>query len=410
MLSSATPDNQAVRQERSAQALAGAGHFFNHLFEPAFFVVALVLPQVFDISYEKALTLIIGGKLLMGLAAPLAGWLADRWSTVGMMALYFLGTGAAAVWVGLSQGPWEMAFALGALGLFGSIYHPVGISWLVSVCRSRGKALGINGVFGSLGPALGGIGAGALIEILGWRSAFIAPGVAVIITGLFFVLLIRRGVVVNATKQANPDVAPEKREALRAIIILMLAMLFGSLIYQSTQAALPKVFDERLHGLLGGGTLGPGAAVMLVYGFSATMQVLCGHLADRYPLKTVYVTMVILQAPVLAVAAVLSGAPLIVAFMLAVTLNTGALPAENSLVASFTPQKWRGTVFGLKFVVSFGISGLGVWLVSLVRGMTGDFLVVFGILAAFALISAAIIIPLPGSRPKAPEPAVAPAE
>ena len=80
-----------------------------------YFVVALVLPPILGVPYEQVLTLIIAGKLLTGLFAPVAGWLADRWSALGMMVIYFIGTGASAILTGFARGPLELA--LGLIGI-----------------------------------------------------------------------------------------------------------------------------------------------------------------------------------------------------------------------------------------------------------------------------------------------------
>jgi len=56
----------------SATAIIGfssIGHFYNHLFEPMYFVVALVLPPILGVPYEQVLTLIIVGKLMPDLLA-----------------------------------------------------------------------------------------------------------------------------------------------------------------------------------------------------------------------------------------------------------------------------------------------------------------------------------------------------
>lgn len=400
----------SLREARTVGWIAGIAHFFSHLFEPVFYVVALVLPKQFDISYEHALSLIIVGKLLYGLAAPLAGWLGDRWSATGMMAVYFLGLGASGLWVGMATTPLELSLALMAMGLFGSIYHPVGIAWLVRSSPNRGKALGFNGVFGGLGPAAAGVTAGALIEWFGWRSAFIVPAVVVLVLGAVFVVLLRTGVVHETRRDAAPQADPDRRDTVRAYLVLALCMLCGGLIYQATQSSLPKLFEERLGDWIGGsGTLGVGTAVMIVYGVAGLLQVWCGQLADRYPLKTVYIGMYLVQIPLLAAAASLAGVPLLLAAMMMVTLNIGALPAENSLLAKFTPPRWRATAYGAKFVIAFGISGLGVQLAGWVRGVSGDFFWLYIGLAVAAALITAIALRLPGGQPK-PVPVPVPAE
>ncbi len=389
-------------QARTALGFSCAGHTISHIFEPIFYVVALVLPARFGISYEAALALIFAGKLMFGLAAPLAGWLGDRWSATGMMAAYFLGVGASALWAGLAGGPAEMAVALTVLGVFGSIYHPVGIAWLVRTAVNRGQALGFNGAFGALGPALGGVSAGVLIDVFGWRAAFLVPGVLTLAIGAGFVWMLARGVVIETKTDARPEPAPDRRDTVRVYIIIAMTMLVGGIIYQATQASMPKVFDERLGSawgtLFGDGASGVGVAVMLVYTIAGVFQILTGHLADKLSLKTVYVGMYVLQAPVLALAAAATGLPLLFTMILMVSFNIGALPAENSLLARYTPTRWRSTAYGLKFVLAFGVSGLALPLIGVIRATTGDFALLFLVLAALAALVVVAGVRLPDER------------
>ena len=58
---------------RASLAFSCVGHLFAHLFEPIFYITALVLPGELGMPYEEVLALVIGGKLLYGLLAPAAG-------------------------------------------------------------------------------------------------------------------------------------------------------------------------------------------------------------------------------------------------------------------------------------------------------------------------------------------------
>ena len=55
-----------------------------------------------------------------------------------MMILFFLGIGASAVVVSLTQSPLQLALALALLGVFASIYHPVGIPMLLQGAQRPG--------------------------------------------------------------------------------------------------------------------------------------------------------------------------------------------------------------------------------------------------------------------------------
>ncbi len=393
---------------RAALAFSSVGHTFAHIFEPIFYIAALVLPAELGLPYADVLMLVVAGKILYGVAAPVAGWFGDRWSTLGMMGVYFTGLGAAAVLTGLAQGPLQLTLALGLVGLFGSIYHPVGIAWLTRNAENRGKALGVNGVFGGLGPAAAGLVAGGLIEVAGWRAAFVVPGLVVLVTAAVFLWMARRGLLVEVKVDRKPEPPASRGDTWRAGIILSVTMLCGGLVYQATQPALPKLFEQRLGDDVG--VLGVAGAVAIVYLIAGLSQILSGHLADRFPLKRVYVLTYLAQVPLLILAVQTSGLPLLLVAVMMVSFNMGGIPAENVLLARYSPAKWRGTAFGMKFILSFGVSGLGVPLVSFILATTGELWGVFTILAAAAAVVVIAGSFLPSDKRPEPAPAVAPAE
>ena len=395
------------RSARASLAFSSIGHSFSHFFEPVFYIVALVLPRELGLSYEESLTLIIAGKLLFGLAAPLAGWLGDRWSSIGMMVVYFIGMGASAVLVGLAGSPMQIALALALVGLFGSIYHPVGIAWLVRNAVNRGKALGVNGLFGGLGPAAASLVAGLLIETWGWRSAFVVPGLVCVMLGLAFWAMILRGDVIELKADRRPQPEASRGETVKVGLILSLTMICTGLIYQATQPALPKLFDDRLGDI---GVFGVSGAVMTVYVIAGLSQLLWGHLVDKVSARTIYLLAYVAQVPLLLLMAYAMGLPLLLVAVLAVVANFSGIPAENVLLSRYTPSKWRGTAFGLKFVLAFGVSGLGVPLVAVIHGATGGLFWLFIIMAALAAVVVLAGLLLPDERKDEVRGAPAPAE
>ena len=94
------------------------------------------------------------------------------------MVVFFVGTGAAAIATGLTGSPITLALGLSAIGLFGSIYHPVGTALLIRNAANRGRALGWNGISGSIGLAVAPFVAGALAQMISWRRIH-RPGCAV---------------------------------------------------------------------------------------------------------------------------------------------------------------------------------------------------------------------------------------
>ena len=136
----------------------------------------------------------------------------------------------------------------------------------------------------------------------------------------------------------------------------------------------------------------------MVYLFSSLAQLAGGYLADRYPLKTVYIWAYVLQVPFLFLAAGLAGLPLFGAVLLLVLFNTASLPAENAMMARYTPSRWRGTAIGAKFVLSLGVTPVAVQLVAWTYALSGGFYWLFVVLGSAATIIVAAGLLLPSGR------------
>ena len=126
------------------------------------------------------------GFVAFGAGSLITGWLGDRWSRRHMMVIFFVGIGLSMISVGFVQTPLQLGAALLAIGMFASIYHPVGTAMIVSYAERLGREMGINGVWGNLGVASSALVTGVIGQYLGWRSAFIIPGIVTIGIGIAF--------------------------------------------------------------------------------------------------------------------------------------------------------------------------------------------------------------------------------
>jgi len=383
---------------RWAIFFANVGHTLTHLMMLLYPTVVLTLEKQLALSYGELMWLSVPGLVLYGFAALPAGWLGDRWSAEHMMVLFFVGSGIAGIATGLAQGPLGIACGLGAIGFFGAIYHPVGTAWLVRHAENRGRMLGWNGIFGSIGVGAGPIVGATLAALYGWRAAFMVPGIIASLLGIALALMVRGGNVVAAKTDAKPQTEPASAEVKRVFLLLSITMLSTGIIFQAFTSVLPKLFEVRLADLTAGGLVGTGGMVSLVFALSAAFQYFGGMAADRFSMKRIYVLCWAVQVPVLFLAIRLFELPLFAAALICFSLIAISTPTENALLAHYTPSRWRATAFGAKFLLSLGVSALGVPLVAAVYDRTRDFIWLFAILGVLAALVAATALLLPRER------------
>ncbi len=252
--------------ERLSLRFSNVGHSFSHLFMLLYPTALLGLESELNMSYAELIALLTAGNVLFGLGALPAGWLGDRWDTLRMMVLFFVGLGVASVFTGLMSSAFGIGFGLALIGLFASIYHPVGIAWLVRNAASPGRVLGVNGVFGSVGIASASLIAGLLTDLISWRAAFIVPGVISTVTGLSLWRHILNGTIVAGEGDVEEqESGPPAAGRSRVYLVLAVAVLCGGTMFQALSVVMPKLFTERLLQPGGFNALGAGGLVSLVY-------------------------------------------------------------------------------------------------------------------------------------------------
>jgi MFS family permease len=387
-----------MTSRRAPSIFVNVAHTYDHLFMLLYPTAVLALDGAWGLGYDELLTLSVGGFVAFGLGTLPAGWLGDRWSRTGMLAIFFVGIGASSIATGLAQSPVGLAIGLSLIGLFASIYHPVGIALVVGGAGQVGRALGVNGVFGNMGVAVAALTAGALSDLYGWRAAFLAPGVLALVTGVAYLWCLSRASDLSPSPDNTAAFHGGGREArVRVFIVLAVAALFGGLIYSAITVAMPKVFDVRVAVLAGSG-LGIGGVLAIIYAVAAFAQIIVGRLIDRLPIGRVYMAILLLQVPVLLAASTLHGMPLVAVTLVAMALIFGEIPIHDALVARYTPANWRSRVYAVKYFVGLGVGALGVPMVALIYRLSGDFTWLFVAYAALAFAMAMIATLLPRRR------------
>ena len=377
-----------------AIGISNAGHLYTHLFTILYATAVLHLPTVFGLPYGEMLGLASLGLILFGVGALPSGWLADRWSKVGMLVIFFFGMGAAGVLTGMANDRQGLFIGLTLLGLFASIYHPVGIAWLVACARKQGMSLGINGVFGHLGSALAPVFVGLMIDHVSWRAAFVGPAVVCILTGVVLLLVWRLGWVGDMQADRNPPAPPEPGAARRVFIVLAITMACNGFVYTGLMNTVPKVFETGLGEVLASSYTEIGLLAGLIIGLSSVCSMLGGWLADRYSARSIYLIFWVLSVTPMLLVVSASGVGLLLVVLFAMSFIVTFAAAENMLLARYTPFEWRSLAFGARFVLALGIGGLTVRLAGDLFDATGSFgslYLMFGAAAVIAAVGASML-------------------
>ena len=379
-----------------AFTFSSVGHFFFHYFVAMYFTIVVAMARSWTNPYHELIELWTPGFLLVGLAALPAGKLADRWSAPPLLVIMFIGMGLTTILCGFMTTTTGMMIALAGLGLAASIYHPVGLPWLIRTSSgSTGKKLALNGLFGGVGSAAAGALTGLILVIGNWQSAFIVPGLVCLGCGLLMGWYTLRGrFEVGSTAQSD-TVSSHGRSNRNAFLLMLFPLFSMGLIYNAMQGMLPKLLEEQAAFLLQGNLALIGSLVGVVYGIAALMQLVGGWLADRYDLKRVYWYGWMTQPPLLLLITVTENMTLIVITVILVACHTAAMPSENLMLSRFSPRDKQGMAFGIKFVLTFGAGPLAVEMISLAREYYGDFdPLVLGLLAV-SLVTVLVISFLP---------------
>jgi MFS family permease len=378
---------------RATSLLLNFGHALDHLFLLIFATAVLQMAASFRVGrWEDLMPYGTGAFLMFGLGSVLAGKLGDQWGRRNMMLVFFAGMGVSSLLVSLTQTTWQLAAALTLLGAFSSIYHPVGIPMLLQNTSTPGKVIGINGLAGNLGIALAAILTGLLVKYFGWRTAFVVPGVVSLLLCLVFHKVAPLETS-SPSKRISKHIDIPPKVLAKVFLIMTLAATSASLIFNFTTNGNTQLLQSRI------GPLGQDPAVLgllmgAVYAIASVSQLIVGHLIDRYPLKTIWLSVVFCQIPLFALAAIADGWAFFAIQVLFMAVVFGAIPFTDAVVVRFIDDRMRSRVSGMRLTISYTASSIAVWLLGPLVKLTG-----FGTLllamSGIALITFLFVTQLP---------------
>jgi MFS family permease len=353
-----------------------ASHFLFHFYEIAFPALAIPLTLSLGMGLKDVLALGFPMYLMFGLCALPWGVFADHTSNRLALVIGFFGCAAGSFLTALSSTPEGIMWSLAVIGIFSCICHPAGMGLISHTAKNRGAALGFFSVAGTIGLIVGPFLAGMLNWLAGWKVAYAAMGIVSLLWGaaLIFIKidetpLVQENAVVSGG--ANNNAFP-----LGTVILFFWIVTLGGLVYRINIVALPAYLEFKagflavaLHDLLNvptmaaTTTMAAAALTSVIYIAGIFGQIYGGKIADRHELKRLYIVFNAAILPLALFMAFLSDQYLVVAAAAYVFFALGIQPIENSLIATFTPPRWRSTGYGLAAILIFGVGALAVFLV-----------------------------------------------
>ncbi len=338
--------------------LLNLGHAMDHWVIAIFLYTVSVIAGVWGADWKELTPYAFGASFMFGAGSIVSGKLGDQWGRRAMMIIFFAGMGVSCLVIALCHNKWEIGAALTLMGAFASIYHPVGIPMIVSGAERPGFVIGVNGLVGNLGIAIGASVSVLLATRYGWQMAYIVPGVICL-----------AGAVAFARYVPKEEAAPSKRKAkmldmppnmmARVFFIMTCAAVTGSIVFNFTTNSNGEMLKARIAELAANPWL-LSTVLFGVFTVASLAQLLVGHLIDRHPLKTVYMPILLAQIPLFLLAAYSEGWMLVFVTTLFMVFVFGAIPFTDAMIVRYVDDRLRSRVTGMRLAIGFGVSSLVV--------------------------------------------------
>jgi FSR family fosmidomycin resistance protein-like MFS transporter len=366
--------------------LVSCAHALVHVFELALPSVELGIAEDYGVGRQVTGLLSTCWRMPWGLGALAAGWLVDRYGSERMLAIFLIGCALTCVVVGLTVPLPLMFVTMFAMGTFACIYHPAGLALIShnTTLDIRPRALGVHGIFGSLGLGLSPLLAALLLTIgFTWQQYYLLLAAPGFLLGLIFLRRAFRSARVPVSARDHPPLNEQTRADWKSFGMLTMLALMQGFVYAAVLSFLPRflgsweVWGSQLSQATRGSYLTAGVLVTGCLG-----QYVAGRIARPQLLEIQLTLITLANVPALLAMAFAQDGMRAAAAVLFAIVHFMHQPLYNSLIAKYTPPHRRSLSYGLSFAIGAGLGSLGAAFNGFVQSDVGTYTT----LAAAALV------------------------
>jgi len=228
--------------------------------------------------------------------------------------------------------------------------------------------MGYNGVAGNAGLAAAPILTGLINHYYGIEVAYYFLGGCNLLGALLMIIL-----PIDEPSKKKKATGDTSDRLVLGFAILCVAMMLGGVAYRCSSVVLPSYFELRNPAIIAylgnldwfptSRNVAATALSSLVFSIGMLGQYLGGLAAERFELRRAYLVFHIVALPLALLMAYATDVPLLVVTICYMFFLLGMQPIENSLVAYLTPDRLRHSAYGTKFILTFGVGAVAVYVV-----------------------------------------------
>ena len=335
--------------------ITGLSHLIVHAQMMVFPTLLLLFQNEYQLGLDRLGLMATIGSFMFGLGAIPAGIIEKYIGARTLLIIYQLGSAIGGIIIITANTPLQITIGLGILGLSSSIYHPAGLTILSRNLDSLSRGLGVHGIAGSLGLALGPLFAGITAELGSWRLSYLIWVLLQLGLAMASYIMISN----NNSNVKDHKTTTFQTNKISLSLYYLMAIAFG-FSFGGFSTYMPSLFGMQTEGIFSmfSGSLKTGFFTTLVFLCGILGQAIGGYLGDKFSRTRLLFIIILLNIPFLALMGFTKSWLLLLCSIVFGITYFSNQPISNALLADITSNAHRGLGYGISFFLSFGIGGI----------------------------------------------------